>query len=128
MGQRTLFFIKNKAAKGMLIIDVPHFLAIFDLPTYLALLYNVPFWGLFWTPLPTLKRDVINGCSQIVIMKRNIYPLSGSLNFQNMNLLNLIFLKQYYFRIFDLVNNSRQYFFTQFELYLLSFLNCAQFL
>ena len=39
------------------------FLAIFDLPTYLVLLYNVPFLGLFWTPLPTLIRDVINGRS-----------------------------------------------------------------
>ena len=30
------------------------YLAIFDLPIYLVLLYNVRFWGLFWTPLPTL--------------------------------------------------------------------------
>ena len=36
------------------------FLAIFDLPTYLVLLYNVPFWGLSWTTLPTLIWDVIN--------------------------------------------------------------------
>ena len=36
------------------------FLAIFDLPTYLVLLYNVPFGGLSWTPLPTLTWDVIN--------------------------------------------------------------------
>ena len=39
------------------------FLAIFDLPTYLVLLYNVRFWGLYWTPLPTLMSDVINGRS-----------------------------------------------------------------
>ena len=36
------------------------FLAIFDIPIYLVLLYNVPFLGLSWTPLPTLIRDVIN--------------------------------------------------------------------
>ena len=41
---------------GTSINDVPHFLAIFDLPTYLVLLYNIGFWGLSWTPppLPTL--------------------------------------------------------------------------
>ena len=38
----------------------PRFLAIFYLPTYLVLLYNVPFLGLSWTPLPTLIWDVIN--------------------------------------------------------------------
>jgi hypothetical protein len=36
------------------------FLAIFDLPTYLVLLYNIPFFGPSWTPLPTLMWDVIN--------------------------------------------------------------------
>ena len=35
------------------------FLAIFGLPTYLVLLYNVPFLGLSWTLLPTLISDVI---------------------------------------------------------------------
>ena len=34
---------------------------IFDLPTYHVLLYNVPYWRLSWTPLPTLISDVING-------------------------------------------------------------------
>ena len=34
------------------------------LPTYLVLLYNVPYWGLSWTPLPTLLWDVINERSQ----------------------------------------------------------------
>ena len=48
---------------GTSINNVPRFLAIFDLPTYLALLYKVPFWGLSWTPLPTLIADVINGRS-----------------------------------------------------------------
>ena len=28
--------------------------------TYLVLLYNIPFGGLSWTPLPTLIWDVIN--------------------------------------------------------------------
>ena len=46
--------------KGTSINDVPHFFAIFDLPTYLVLLYNVPFLGLSLTPLPTLIWDVIN--------------------------------------------------------------------
>ena len=45
--------------KGTSINDVPRFLAIFDL----VLLYNVPFWGLSWNPLPTLILDVINGRS-----------------------------------------------------------------
>jgi hypothetical protein len=51
----------------MSINDVPRFLAIFDLPTYLVLLYNVQFWGLLWTPLPTPISDVINGRSPIRI-------------------------------------------------------------
>ena len=42
--------------KGTFINDVPRFLAISDLPTYLALLYNVPFLGLSWNPLPILIR------------------------------------------------------------------------
>ena len=41
---------------GTFINDVPRFLAIFDLPTYLVLLYNVPFWGAIW--------DLINERSQ----------------------------------------------------------------
>ena len=40
--------------KGTSINDVPRLMAIFDLPTYLVLLYNVQFWRLSWTPLPTL--------------------------------------------------------------------------
>ena len=51
------------APKGTSINDVPRYLAIFDLPTYLVLLINIRFWGLFWTPLPTLISDVINGHS-----------------------------------------------------------------
>ena len=53
----------GNTSKGPLINDVPRFLAILDLPTYLVLLYNiynVPFLGLSWTPLPTLIWDVIN--------------------------------------------------------------------
>ena len=42
----------------------PCFLVIFDLPTYLVLLYNVPFFGLSWIPLPTLISDVIDGRSR----------------------------------------------------------------
>jgi hypothetical protein len=33
------------------------------LPINFVLLYNIPFWGLSWTPLPTLISDVINGHS-----------------------------------------------------------------
>ena len=51
------------SSKGTSINDVTRFLAIFDLPTYLVLLYNVQFWGLSQTPLPTLISDVINGRS-----------------------------------------------------------------
>ena len=46
--------------KGTFINDVSCFGGIFDLPTYLVLLYNIPFLGLSWTPLPTLIWDVIN--------------------------------------------------------------------
>ena len=53
-------FFQISLHKGTSINDVPHFLVIFDLPIYLVLLYNVPFLGLFWTPLPTLIWDVIN--------------------------------------------------------------------
>jgi hypothetical protein len=52
--------LKSEIGRGTFINDVPRFLAIFDLPTYLVLLYNVPFLGLSWTPLPTLIWDVIN--------------------------------------------------------------------
>ena len=57
----------NNLPKGTSINDVLHFLAIFDLPTYLVLLYNVPFWGLSWTTLPILISDVINGRSRILV-------------------------------------------------------------
>ena len=43
--------------------DIPCFWQLFfDLPT-LVLLYNIPIWGLSWTPLPTLISDIINGRS-----------------------------------------------------------------
>ena len=47
---RSMLYYFTFLLKGMFINDVPHFLAIFDLPTYLVLLYNVPFLGLSWTP------------------------------------------------------------------------------
>ena len=43
----------RKDCKGTFINDFPGFLTIFDLPTNLVLLYNVPFLGLSWTPLPS---------------------------------------------------------------------------
>ena len=42
--------------------------------TYLVLLYNVQFWGLSWTPLPTLISDVINGRSH---MRHPVSPFSS---------------------------------------------------
>ena len=60
MHANLLFKLIPQIPKGTFINDVPCFLAISDLPTYLVLLYNVPFLGLSWTPLPTLIRDVIN--------------------------------------------------------------------
>ena len=44
---------------GTSINDVPHFLAIFDLPTYLVLLYNIGFWGLSWTPPLTYPNMIV---------------------------------------------------------------------
>ena len=51
------------------------FLAIFDLTTNLVLLYNVPFWGQYYTPLTTLIWDVINERSQVLRLpiKRYFY-------------------------------------------------------
>ena len=54
-----------KKGQSAVINDVPHFLTILYLPTYLVLLYNVRFWGLSWTTLPTLILEVINGRSPI---------------------------------------------------------------
>ena len=51
-----------------------------NLPTYLVQLYNIKFWGLSWTPLPTLISDIINGhsltkktCGQHSFTSLNIY-------------------------------------------------------
>ena len=51
--------IETSMPKGTSLNDVLRFLAILDLPTYPTLSYNVQFFGLFWTPLTTLKSDVI---------------------------------------------------------------------
>ena len=51
------------ATKGTSINDVPRFFAIFDLPTYFVLLYNIRFFWLSWTLLPTPTSDVIYGHS-----------------------------------------------------------------
>ena len=59
------FLVLSVRVKGTFINDVPRFLAIYDLPTFLVLIYNVPFLGLSWTPLPTLIRNVINERSLI---------------------------------------------------------------
>ena len=64
---------EGNSTTGTSINDVPRFLAIFDLPTYLVLLYNVRFLGLSWIPLPTLISDVINGRSLLEVkLKRAI--------------------------------------------------------
>ena len=60
----TTWWYTTLSSKGTFINDVPRFLAIFDLPIYIVLPYNVLFGGLSWTPLPTLIWDVINECSQ----------------------------------------------------------------
>ena len=39
------------------------------------LLYNIQFWGLSWTPLPTLISDVINGRS--LLQKTNEIALAS---------------------------------------------------
>ena len=59
------------APEGMSINDVRRFSAIFDLPTMSDDFYPITshIWELFWTPLPTLKSDVIYGCSH-----RNFIP------------------------------------------------------
>ena len=71
-GRISLISVRGKLTKvtiskiwihslGTSINDVPRFLAIFDLATFLFLLYNVRFGGISWTPLLTLISDVING-------------------------------------------------------------------
>ena len=82
-------FVQFATKKGTSINDVPRFLAIFDLSTYLVLLYNVWLRGLSWTPLPTLISDVINGRSQI----RSSQPqLSAGCVLKNSLLIWLMFL------------------------------------
>ena len=61
---------------GTSINEVPRFLAIFDIPSYLVLLYNVQFLGLSWTLLSTLISDVINGrslCKKIYTKHLSVY-------------------------------------------------------
>ena len=44
------FYKLRNTYMGTFIKDIPRFLAIFDLPTYHDILFNVPFLGLSWTP------------------------------------------------------------------------------
>ena len=69
------FLKEGVSSKGTSINDVRRFLAIFDLLTNLVLPYNVQFWGLSWTSLPTLISDVINGRSKTI----NLYYNGGLL-------------------------------------------------
>ena len=75
---------------GTFLDDVLLFLTIFDLPTYFALLYNVPFLGKFWTPLPTLIWDFINERSLLFIASAiqilNVQYLFCKANFSVSNL------------------------------------------
>ena len=64
LGEKT-FYIRERPLMTSLIF----WLFLTYLPTYPVLLYNVPFLGLFWTPLPTLIRDVINGRSLIKVLQ-----------------------------------------------------------
>ena len=51
-------FVLNESCMGERPLKKSH--VFFDLPTYLALPYNVQFWGFFWR---TLISDIINGRS-----------------------------------------------------------------
>ena len=63
-------------ALGTFINDVPRFFAIFDLPTYLVLLYNVPFWGLSWTPyLPKYGKSLMNDPFAVHILRFEILQI-----------------------------------------------------
>jgi hypothetical protein len=67
--------------KGSSINDVQRFYAIFDLPTYLVLPYNVRFLGLSWNPLPTLISDVINGRSLRGMIYENFHTFCNQSNY-----------------------------------------------
>jgi hypothetical protein len=86
----TKIFVDNLVLslrnRGTSINDVPRFLAIFDLPTYLVLLYNVPFWGLSWTPLPsTLISDIINGRSLVLMHSGTYSPTISNVGTKSQN-------------------------------------------
>ena len=49
-GKFDMLFLLKKKPRGTSINDVSRFLAISDLPTYLVLLYNVPFLGYLGPP------------------------------------------------------------------------------
>ena len=55
----------------MSIIDVPCFLAIFDLPTYIVLLYNVQFWGLSWPPTyPNIGKQALDEFDEKCVLQK----------------------------------------------------------
>ena len=69
----------NRYLLGKSINDVQRFLAIFDLPNMSNNVYLITtdIQGLFWTPLPTLKSDVIYGRSQCLrkYLNRRFLPV-----------------------------------------------------
>ena len=98
--ERFQTFQSNDLSKGTSINEVPRFLAIFYIPSYFVLLYNVQFLGLPWTLLPTLISDVINGRSLMFHLLRRWLNLSKFFTlapnqkmFQN-TFLNLKFLME----------------------------------
>ena len=64
--------------------DVRRFSAIFDLPTMSDNFYPITsdICGLFWTPLPTLKLDVIYGCSlsMFIVLSTPLQVLTEHMN------------------------------------------------
>ena len=69
-----------RVRKCLSVAVFPYLKLLCNLPTYLVQLYNIKFWGLSWTPLPTLISDVINGhfltkktCGQHSFNCLNIY-------------------------------------------------------
>ena len=70
----TVKVVNDLIPWGTSISDIQHFLAIFDLPTFSTLFYNVCTFRAMLDPLPTLKLDVIYGRSFVVISAVHIGP------------------------------------------------------
>ena len=59
IGKKALLGVRSPSKKAGLECRTSY--AIFDLATYLVLFYNVPIWGLSWTPyLPQHRTSLMN--------------------------------------------------------------------